>query len=127
MIFMDIPITGFVMHSDDDNDKHSHKLFITSWGGRPVHTHEFNGVTSSNVAHNHRYAGVTEAAPNGVPHVHQYYTVTSFDAGHTHLIQGATGPAIPIPGGGHIHYFEGLTTVNGSIPHTHAYSGKTGS
>jgi hypothetical protein len=124
---MDIPVTGFVMHShDDNNDKHSHKLFITSWGGRPVHTHEFSGATSYDVGHNHKYADVTEPAPNGVPHVHQYQTVTSFDEGHTHVIRGVTGPDIPIPSGGHIHYFEGYTTVNGATPHSHAYSGRTG-
>jgi hypothetical protein len=125
---MDVPITGFISHSHDDNsEKHSHKLYITSWNGSPVHTHQFCGVTSYNVEHNHKYADVTAPAPNGVPHVHQYHTVTSFDSGHTHVIEGVTGPDIATPGGGgHIHYFEGYTTVNGSIPHSHAYSGNTG-
>jgi hypothetical protein len=91
----------------------------------PVHVHEFAGVTSFDAGHHHQYAGVTEPAPNEVQHVHQYYTVTTFDNQHKHEIQGVTGPAIAIPGGGHIHYFEGYTTINGNPPHTHTYAGKT--
>jgi hypothetical protein len=46
--------------------------------------------------------GVTEPAQTGVPHIHRYFTVTSVNHGHTHVIQGVTGPAIDVPGGGHI-------------------------
>ncbi|CAH0119169.1 MULTISPECIES: YmaF family protein [unclassified Paenibacillus] len=123
---MEIPVTGFVVHNGADDPLHSHTLYITSWDGRPVHVHSFSGVTSFDVGHQHRYAGTTEPAPSGVPHVHEYHTVTSFDAGHHHVIRGVTGPAEPLPGGGHIHYFEGTTTVNGSTPHVHMYSGRTG-
>lgn len=123
---MEIPVTGFVVHHGGDDPLHSHSLYITSWDGRPVHVHSFSGVTSFDVGHRHRYAGTTEPAPSGVPHVHEYHTVTSFDDGHHHIIRGVTGPAVPLAGGGHIHYFEGSTTVNGSIPHTHMYSGRTG-
>ena len=45
---MKIPVTGFVMDSGDDDAQHSHKLYITSWNGRPVHVHAFSGVTSIN-------------------------------------------------------------------------------
>ncbi len=123
---MDIPISGFVLCSNDDGDYHSHKLYITSWDGRPVHVHAFSGVTSYDVGHAHEYAGVTAPAPTGVPHVHEYNTETTFNDGHTHLIRGTTGDAIPLPGGGHIHYFSGFTTVNGRQPHAHAYQGQTG-
>lgn len=123
---MDIPITGFVVHSHNGDSDHSHKLYITSWDGRPVHVHPFSGVTSYDYGHNHHYAGMTESAPSGVPHVHNYYAQTSFDAHHSHIIRGTTGPAIPLPGGGHYHHFEGYTTVNGSHPHAHAYNGNTG-
>lgn len=123
---MKIPVTGFVIESGDDDSQHSHRLYITSWNGRPVHVHAFSGVTSFDVGHSHRYSNWTAPAPSGVPHVHNYYAVTSFDLGHTHVIQGTTGPAIGMPGGGHYHLFEGHTTTNGSPPHTHAYSGKTG-
>lgn len=123
---MDIPITGFVVHSDDGGSNHSHKLYITSWDGRPVHVHPFSGVTSFDVGHSHRYAGITAPAPSGVQHVHGYHAETTFDDGHTHVIRGTTGPAVDLPCGGHIHYFEGYTTVNGKTPHAHMYGGYTG-
>ncbi|HEX7056001.1 MAG TPA: YmaF family protein [Bacilli bacterium] len=124
---MDIPVTGFMMHSGDEGEgEHSHRLYITSWGGNPVHAHEFAGITSFDAGHSHEYAGMTDAAPSGVPHTHSYYTVTSLNDGHTHVIRGVTGPAVPVVGGGHIHYFHGVTTINGMTPHAHAYSGQTG-
>ena len=36
-----------------------------------------------------------------------------------------TGPAIPLPNGGHYHESSGFTTVNGTNPHRHSYSGRT--
>ena len=125
-VSMEIPITGFIVHSDDSDSEHTHKLYITSWNGRPVHAHPFEGVTSIDDGHQHHYAGVTEPAATGVPHVHAYHAVTSFNDGHTHLIRGTTGPDIPIPSGGHYHYFQGYTTINGRHPHAHAYRGNTG-
>lgn len=124
---MEIPITGLLFHSDEAGDTHSHGMYILTWDGRPVHTHPFSGITSFDDGHRHQYAGVTEPAPSGVQHVHRYFTVTSFEDGHTHEIRGTTGPAVPVPGGGHIHYFEGFTTVSGRSPHTHRYFGETGS
>ncbi|MCY9589825.1 hypothetical protein PC41400_16530 [Paenibacillus chitinolyticus] len=123
---MKIPVTGFVMDSGDDDAHHSHKLFITSWNGTPVHVHAFSGITSIEDGHSHEYASWTAPAPTGVPHVHGYHTETSLNQGHIHMIQGTTGPAIDLPGGGHYHLFEGYTTINGSHPHSHAYSGRTG-
>ncbi|WP_139488537.1 YmaF family protein [Brevibacillus dissolubilis] len=123
---MKIPVTGFVMESNDFGSQHSHTLFITTWDGRPVHRHAFSGCTSCDDGHTHYYAGMTEPAPTGVPHVHHYYTVTAISHGHTHTIKGTTGPAIPLPNGGHVHYFEGYTTVDGMNPHSHMYRGTTG-
>lgn len=123
---MEIPLTGLMVEHHDPDSHHSHKLYITSWDGRPVHTHPFSGVTSFDYGHHHEYASMTEPAASGVQHVHGYYTVTSFSAGHTHVIRGVTGPAIPLTGGGHYHYFEGFTSVNGSTPHAHRYKGSTG-
>lgn len=122
----EIPIKGFVLCSSNDKSDHAHKLYITSWDGRPIHLHPFAGKTSYDVGHAHRYAGTTEPAPSGVQHTHGYYAETTFNDGHIHIIHGVTGPAVHLPGGGHIHYFEGNTTVNGRIPHTHRYSGNTG-
>jgi hypothetical protein len=125
---MEIPITGYIYHSGDsgEHNQHQHRLYITSWGGRPVHIHPFSGVTSFDAGHRHAYAGRTEPAPTGVPHVHDYHAVTSFDDGHTHRIRGTTGPAIPLPDGGHYHLFEGMTSINGRFPHAHRYGGMTG-
>ncbi|RYL94293.1 hypothetical protein EWI07_05550 [Sporolactobacillus sp. THM7-4] len=61
----------------------------------------------------------------GVPHTHRYFTFTSFDDGHRHEIRGVTGPAVPLPDGGHYHEFSGTTTVNGATPHSHKYAGNT--
>jgi hypothetical protein len=120
-----IPVKGFVYSNETESD-HSHKLYITSWDGRPVHVHPFSGTTSFDVGHDHHYVGLTEAAPSGIQHVHGYYTTTSFNDGHSHIINGTTGPAIDLPGGGHYHYFEGSTTINGRTPHSHVYRGSTG-
>lgn len=108
------------------DDTHAHEIFIVTWDGKILHTHGFEGLTSFNVGHRHFYAGITQPEPSGVPHTHLYSTVTSFNDGHTHRLSGRTGPANPLPGGGHYHFFEGVTTIDGRTPHTHAYSGSTG-
>lgn len=84
------------VYSKDNGNEHSHGLYITSWDGRPV------------------------------SHVHPFSGVTSYDEGHSHQYAGVTGPAIQVPGGRHVHYFEGFTTLNGISPHTHHYRGNTG-
>jgi hypothetical protein len=122
---MEIRVSGYLIHSNDSDSYHSHNLYITTWDGRPVHVHQFSGVTSYDAGHRHQYVGMTEPAPSGVPHTHRYFTFTSFNDGHRHEIRGVTGPAIPLPGGGHYHEFSGVTTTSGRIPHLHRYSGKT--
>lgn len=121
------PISGIMFHSDnrDGKEQHSHEMYLVTWDGRVLHVHNFAGITSFDVGHRHHYAGTTEPARTGVPHTHGYYTVTSFNDGHTHVIRGTTGPDIPLPQGGHYHFFEGVTTVSGRNPHTHSYSGRT--
>ena len=120
-----IPITGYLHHYGGDDPHHSHNLYIRTWDGRPVHTHEFRGVTSFDDGHNHHYAGTTEAAPSGVQHTHRYFTFTSVDDQHNHVINGVTGLAIFLPDGGHYHEFSGVTTVDGEDPHRHRYEGNT--
>ncbi|MCL7748664.1 YmaF family protein [Halalkalibacter alkaliphilus] len=122
---MNIEVSGFLYHSDGSESQHSHNLYITKWDGKPVHTHEFKGVTSFDVGHDHRYAGTTEPAPSGVQHTHRYFTFTSFDAEHKHMIKGVTGPAIFLPSGGHYHEFSGVTSIDGPTPHRHKYRGRT--
>src|SRR4051812_31119475 len=124
---MEIPVFGFMYHSDDSDPMHSHRLYITSWNGSPIstHIHEFKGATSYDAGHDHSYAGTTEPAPSGIQHTHRYFTFTSIDDRHNHQIHGITGPAIPLPGGGPYHEFSGVTTVNGTNPHRHRYRGRT--
>jgi hypothetical protein len=126
-MYMQQNVFGIVWGSDGEEagETHAHRIMLVTWDGREVHVHSFSGTTSFEAGHRHRYFGTTEPAPSGVPHTHSYVTITSFDSGHTHTIKGVTGPAIPLPGGGHYHAFEGVTTVNGRIPHAHTYSGRT--
>lgn len=121
----EVPVSGYLYHDHSGHGTHTHHIYMTHWDRQPVHTHHFQGVTSFDVGHNHRYVGTTEPAPSGVPHRHRYFTFTSIDNGHRHIIQGITGPAIPLPDGGHIHHFSGTTTVDGRIPHRHHYRGMT--
>jgi hypothetical protein len=60
-----IPIKGYVVDSNDGESDHSHKLYISSWDGRPVHVHSFSGTTSFDVGHDHQYVGLTLTAPTG--------------------------------------------------------------
>lgn len=117
-----------IMYEPEESgpETHAHEIFLITWDGRVLHTHGFSGVTSFEVGHRHNYTGITQSAPSGVPHTHAYSTLTSFNEGHEHFISGRTGPAISIPGGGHYHVFEGVTTVNGRTPHRHTYSGGAG-
>jgi hypothetical protein len=62
-----VPVKGFVLHSKDSGNKHTHELLITSWEGRPVyHVHHFSGVTTYDDGYVHEYMSVTEPAPTGV-------------------------------------------------------------
>lgn len=122
---MRIPVTELLIDSNEFGP-HFHNFYITTWDGRAVHTHAFSGMTSFDDGHSHNYSGMTEPAQTGVNHVHQYYTMTTISDGHYHIIRGTTGPAVALPNGGHIHYFEGYTTVNGMHPHSHMYRAQTG-
>lgn len=84
-----------------------------------THVHEFQGVTSVNDGHKHKFVGTTYPADNVMPHTHPYSTVTHFDDKHRHKISGTTGPAIPLKGGGHTHVIEGVSSTN--FNHRHKY------
>lgn len=87
------------------------------------HVHEFIGETTITNGHNYRFVGTTEPAPNGIQHTLDYYTWTLYVDGHRHRTSGRTGPAIPVQGGGHVHYFEGFAT--GYPAHHHWFGGYT--
>ena len=60
------------------------------------HVHFFEGVTTFDDGHVHRYRGVT-GGPIPIPggeHYHIFSGVTSFDDGHSHSYYGKTGPGI---------------------------------
>lgn len=95
-----------------------------------THTHEFTASTEltlrDDLRHNHRFAGVTsEVIPAGRSHIHKIKVNTTFDLNHFHELIVKTGPAEtvnsrdPKKGQVHIHFVEGETTVNGSVPHDH--------
>lgn len=90
-----------------------------------IHLHLMRGFTTFDLDHCHKFCGKTDYARSGVQHVHYYSIYTSFDRGHSHLIYGYTGPAIFLPDGRHYHLFQGRTSVDGSIPHSHEYFGAT--
>ncbi len=66
--------------------------------------------------HNHRFAGVTgEAIPRGNSHFHEIKTNTDFLDHHEVIIR--TGPAIPVGKGKHVHFVDGMTTVDDDHDH----------
>lgn len=87
------------------------------------HNHEFESSTDYKkddecVIHNHRIAGVTgPAIKYGQSHIHKVREFTDTFGDHFHEIYVATGPAIPIPGGKHIHIIMGKTTVEDGHQH----------
>lgn len=86
-----------------------------------THVHEFEGSTKlaeeSEERHNHRFAGVSsEAIPSGSSHVHGIFTNTDF-FDHLHEISMQTGPAIDVGGGKHVHFVEGITTLDDGHVH----------
>lgn len=114
---MQHPIIGYMVQYAQPNEE-----YYPHWNSQ-THVHEFIGETTITEAHKHNYVGTTDPAPNGIQHTHDYYTWTLYVDGHRHQISGRTGPAIPVQGGGHVHYYEGYTT--GFTEHQHWYSGYT--
>ena len=105
---------------------------------RQTHVHEFLGSTQlaeeednnfgnqtfsnreEEECHNHRFAGMTgEAIPtnNGRSHYHLIETRTDFFDDHFHEINVATGPAIPVGDGRHVHFVEGTTRTRDGHEH----------
>lgn len=91
-------------------------------GRQQKHTHEF--LSSTKIAereedpHNHRFTGITgQAISLGDNHFHKLETNTDFYENHFHVVDNKTGPAIPVDNGRHIHFVEGLTTINDGHRH----------
>jgi hypothetical protein len=88
---------------------------------RQTHVHEFLGSTKlteeEEDRHNHRFVGVSgEAIPRGNNHFHEIKTNTDF-LDHHHEVIIRTGPAIPVGDGKHVHFVDGMTTVDDDHDH----------
>lgn len=99
-------------YKDKKDDKYEEEYYKVE-----NHNHEFESSTDykkddEGVIHNHRIAGVTgPAIKYGKSHVHKVREFTDTFGDHFHEICVVTGPAIPLPGGKHIHIIMGKTTV----------------
>lgn len=87
-----------------------------------LHNHLFNGRTSVNDEHRHRFMGSTSVNRDTPRHTHMMVGNTEYRQGHRHSFRIRTGPPIPF-GGGHVHYFYGITTINDG--HVHYMFGYT--
>lgn len=91
---------------------------------KQTHVHEFLGsvklAEEEEERHNHRFAGVSsQAIPinDGSNHVHELFTSTDFFEDHLHEIIQLTGPAIAVSDDKHVHFAQGVTTVNDDHSH----------
>ncbi|MFV2045926.1 YmaF family protein [Metabacillus litoralis] len=92
---------------------------------KPHHAHRFSAFTTIYREHFHIIDGFTRGV-NGNSfdrHRHLYRGITSFKNKHYHRFYGETGPAIPLPGGGHYHLFEDRTYYNYDEPIDIEYGG----
>ncbi|WHH61027.1 hypothetical protein [Petroclostridium sp. X23] len=80
-----------------------------------MHTHTFEGATSLDDRHRHRYLDVTYAGSDMPGHTHIMHSFTTYDDGHIHHFYFTTGPSIEAPGG-HYHNFHSVTQyADGSV------------
>lgn len=86
------------------------------------HKHYFQGTTNEILGHHHRYYGESSEAPNLPNHVHEISGCSTKDDGHRHYINVFSGFAIEVPGG-HIHSYQGFTTIDQK--HCHSLSSNT--
>ncbi|OGO79113.1 MAG: hypothetical protein A2Y23_10385 [Clostridiales bacterium GWB2_37_7] len=83
--------------------------------------HEFLGSTKlaekEYERHNHRFAGVSgQVIPKDNNHVHEILSNTDF-FDHLHEIGVTTGLAIPVGNGKHVHFVDGITTLDDGHVH----------
>jgi hypothetical protein len=76
----------------------------------------YNGRTTVEDQHRHRFMGATSEEPNTPRHTHIMEGNTEFRQGHRHYYRIMTGPPIPY-GSGHLHYFYGITSINDGHAH----------
>lgn len=90
------------------------------------HVHEFEGSTNmakqGAARHNHRFAGVTgQSIRSGKSHFHEIALSNTDFLDHFHRLKKIrTGPAIPVGNGRHVHFVEGMTTMDDG--HLHPFN-----
>jgi len=87
-----------------------------------IHRHYFQGISDLIFNHQHRYSGLSSESPNCPGHTHEISGCNTEDNNHRHYYKIITGPSIEITGG-HIHAYQGLTTLD--FRHCHLQSGST--
>lgn len=87
-----------------------------------LHDHLFNGRTTIDEQHRHRFMGTTSDNPDTPRHTHIMAGFTDYRRGHRHRFRIRTSPPI-LYRGGHIHYFYGITSRDDG--HVHYMFGYT--
>jgi hypothetical protein len=87
-----------------------------------VHVHTFSTITFVADGHQHIVMGTSAPARSaGQSHIHRLRVRTSFfsddDTGHWHWFDVLSGPAIYTTDGGHVHVYEGVTSVDDRHSH----------
>ncbi|MGA9288016.1 MAG: YmaF family protein [Anaerobacillus sp.] len=92
-----------------------------------AHAHYFKGELEVSDEHDHEILIGYSFPVNGTSfdqHVHRIEGLTIKENGHQHRYGLQSGPAIPLPAGGHYHTFEGKTFSVEN--HAHSFRGETG-
>lgn len=89
---------------------------------REWHDHLFNGRTSIENQHRHRFMGTTSKDPDTPGHTHIMAGNTDFRRNHRHRFRIRTSPPIPFRDG-HVHCFYGVTSRD--YGHVHYMFGYT--
>lgn len=87
-----------------------------------VHSHNFNGKTTTNHEHRHGLSGMTSEESDEFCHTHRIAGYITFNHGHEHYYSITTGPELKVEDG-HIHYYQGVT--GDSHSHLHFIYGYT--
>jgi len=114
------------IHEEERKPKKSHNPPQSNM----PHVHTYLIEVDVADGHQHIILGVSgPARERGRSHCHRIHGRTSFisdteGCGHWHTQDVMTGPAIEMPEGNHVHYFEGVTSKDDG--HCHCFSGTTG-
>ncbi|WP_371380708.1 YmaF family protein [Sporomusa aerivorans] len=116
------------MPVQEEDRKHKHHPGYNDEMMPHVHTY----LTEVDVADDHQHVIMGVSGPareKGRSHCHRIHGRTTFiceegELGHWHTQDVMTGPAIEMPEGFHVHFFEGMTSEEDN--HCHSFAGATG-